>query len=136
MRGDGQRESGAFLLGHQVGQIRRVEQWLPYDELDPKALSQGYVRLGTQAFTKLWAHCAQLRLEVVADVHTHPGVPRQSFSDRTNPMISSPGHMAIIVPNFAQGLVLPRAVSVNVYAGDKRWHSFSGRNAEERVSLT
>lgn len=134
-RGRAKRESGAFLLGRAVGQVRLVQRWVAYDVLDPDALSYGYVRLNTQAFTKLWALCEELRLEVVADVHTHPGNPRQSSSDRANPMISQPGHVALIVPNFAQGVVLPYSVSVNIYAGNKRWNSFFGRNAEMLIHL-
>ena len=135
-RGGARRESGAFLLGVASGGIRRVKGWIPYDELDGEALTEGYVRLGTQAFTELWKRCAELQVEVVADVHTHPENPRQSKSDRTNPMIAQPGHLALIVPNYAQGLVTPRTISVNVYQGSKRWTQFFGPDAEALVRLT
>ena len=48
-RGAAKRESGAFLLGRIEGATRQVDSWVPYDILDPAALSNGYVRLGTQA---------------------------------------------------------------------------------------
>lgn len=136
MRGGGKRESGAFMLGRIEGAVRQVDSWVPYDLLDSAALSNGYVRLGTQAFTALWARCAELGKVVVADVHTHPLGPRQSQSDRANPMIAQAGHVALIIPNFAQGAVLPNSISVNIYHGAKRWSSYIGRDAELLVRLT
>lgn len=135
-RGFGKRESGAFLLGTMDGDVRRVQAWVPYDELDANALSAGYVRLDTSAFTRLWAICAEKYLTVVADVHTHPGSPNQSRSDRANPMISQAGHFALIVPKFACGPVAPRDVSVNVYLGSKQWASFFKRDAQALIRLT
>ena len=80
--------------------------------------------------------CAEKGLTVVADVHTHPGVPTQSRSDRANPMISQAGHFALIVPRFARGRVEPRDVSVNVYLGSKQWVSYFKREAHELIRLT
>lgn len=134
-RGGGRRESGAFLLGSMAGGIRRVDFWVPYDELDPGALKAGYVRLGTAAFTRLWATCAEAGKVVVADVHTHPGGPRQSISDRANPMISQAGHFALIVPRYARGRVVPQDLSVNIYLGDKQWESFFELDAQARIQL-
>lgn len=134
-RGGGRRESGAFLLGKMDGAVRRVEAWVPYDELDPNALTSSYVRLDTSAFTRLWSKCSELGKIVVADVHTHPSGSRQSNSDRANPMVSQAGHLALIVPNFACGQVTPRDLSVNVYLGDKQWESFFKRDAHARVRL-
>lgn len=134
-RGGGRRESGAFLLGQVQGNTRHVHSWVPYDDLDPEALTKGYVRLGTAAFTRLWAVCAARQQMVVADVHTHPRGPYQSLSDRTNPMVSQAGHMALIVPRYAQGKVTPRSVSVNVYLGGKSWASYLDLEAEARIHL-
>lgn len=135
-RGFGKRESGAFLLGTMDGDVRRVQAWVPYDELNANALSAGYVRLNTSAFTRLWAICADTCRTVVADVHTHPGGPHQSRSDRANPMISQAGHFALIVPKFARGHVAPHDVSVNIYLGSKQWASFFTRDAQALIHLT
>lgn len=135
-RGRAFRESGAFLLGktNETGKV--VHEWLPYDELDPSSLNFEYVRLGTNAFSNLWAECNVRGLQVVADVHTHPRGPRQSRSDRANPMISLAGHVALIVPNFAQGVVQPSDVSVNVYLGDGAWQSYFQRDAAALIKLS
>lgn len=134
-RGAGKRESGAFLLGQAQGSTRHVHSWVAYDDLDAGALTKGYVILGTEAFTRLWAMCSKRQQVVVADVHTHPRGPHQSLSDRTNPMVSQAGHMALIVPHYAQGKVTPRSVSVNVYLGAKSWANYFDGEAEARIHL-
>jgi proteasome lid subunit RPN8/RPN11 len=135
-RGGGARESGAFLLGHRREGMRVVTRWLAYEQLDPAALNFEYVRLESAAFGRLWDACASLGVEPVGDVHTHPFGPRQSESDRKHPMISLAGHVALIVPRFAQGRVLPIDVSVNVYQGGGRWESHFEHEAQARIALT
>lgn len=130
------RESGAFLLGKTNLTGKVVHEWLPYDELDPASLNFEYVRLGTNAFSKLWTECDVRGLQAVADVHTHPRGPRQSRSDRANPMISLAGHVALIVPNFAQGVVQPSDVSVNVYLGGGAWQSYFERDAAALIKVS
>ncbi len=101
-RGHGRRESGAFLLGDSNGGEARVRDFVCYDDLDPKALDQGYVTLHSRGLKALWARCRARQLDVVADVHTHPGSDtQQSALDRRHPMIPVAGHVALIVPNFA-----------------------------------
>ena len=43
-RGDGRRESGAFLLGRVEGDRRVVERFVYYDDVDPRALDTGIIR--------------------------------------------------------------------------------------------
>lgn len=134
-RGGGRRESGAFLLGQATETVGTVKKWVPYDELDPTSLNYSYVRLESTAFSCLWAICTELKLEVVADVHTHPKGPCQSLSDRANPMISRAGHIALIVPGFAHGKVLPRDLSFNVYLGGGKWNSYFYDDADSLIEL-
>lgn len=134
-RGGGRRESGAFLLRNPTENVNAIDAWLPYDDLDPKSLNYAYVRLESSAFSRLWAICAERKLEVIADVHTHPMGPRQSLSDRANPMVSLAGHIALIVPRFARGDVVPRDLSFNVYLGEGKWVSYFHENAASLIKL-
>lgn len=138
LRGRGKRESGAFLLSNHGNDAepRKVTAWLNYEQLDPKCAKYNYVRIGTEAFPKLWDYCAERGLQVVGDVHTHPWGPRQSTSDRGHPMVSIEGHLALIVPNFAYGDITPDDVSLNVYQGDGKWISHYGKHAASRIQLT
>lgn len=101
-RGQSHRESGAFLLGVRHGSRARVRDFIFYDDLDSNALDKGYVTLHSRGLKALWAQCRARQLDVVADVHTHPGLDtRQSDLDQRHPMIPVDGHIALIVPNFA-----------------------------------
>jgi proteasome lid subunit RPN8/RPN11 len=131
-RGQGRRESGAFLLGRVDGELTRLVDAIYYDDLDPHCLTGG-ISLASWAYGPLWQICEQIGLGVVADVHTHPGSSvGQSSIDRAHPMISMAGHVALIIPNFARGVITPRDVGVHDYLGEGRWKSHHGDDAAER----
>ncbi|WP_115559842.1 hypothetical protein [Xanthomonas arboricola] len=135
-QGGGVRESGAFLLGKKTEALRTVTAFLPYEQLQVDALHNDYVSLNAASFAKLWELCGRKGLSVVADVHTHRFGAGQSRSDRENPMIALRGHVALIVPNFAQGGGGPQGVGMYVYQGSPRWSSHSGSDIAQRIRLT
>ena len=128
-RAGGVRESGAFLLASTAPGSRLVTSLVYYDDLDPDALDGG-VSLYAPAFGRLWSLCAAQGLRVVGDVHTHPGrFTQQSHIDRDNPMVARVGHVALIVPNLAAGVVKPVDIGAHRYLGDAGWSSSFGREA-------
>lgn len=134
-RGRGRRESGAFLLGVRRGHRAYVHDFVCYDDLDSTALDQGYVTLHSRGLKALWAQCRARGLDVVADVHTHPGSDtRQSALDQRHPMIPVAGHVALIVPNFA---VTSRwrldGVGIHEYL-DSGWRSHVAPQSRLRLS--
>lgn len=122
-RGGFVRESGAFLLGTEDGPRRRITGFALYDDIDPHALDGGIVRLDGRHFGKLWDMCAAKGLTVVADVHTHPGGPGQSGSDKANPIIARAGHIALIIPDFASWPIRRRSIGIYRYLGAARWET-------------
>lgn len=125
-RGRERHESGAFLLGVKEDGRREAKAVVYYDDLDPHAYDSGVCVLHGDSFAKLWKICREHNLSVVADVHTHPGVARQSHSDQTNPMVANVGHVAIIVPNFAHAPVVDATLGIYEYCGNYAWKNFSG----------
>jgi proteasome lid subunit RPN8/RPN11 len=97
-----------------------------YDDLDPHSLDTGIVVFDGVGYGPLWQQCRDEGLTVVADVHTHPGRPGQSDSDRKNPMIAKRGHIALIVPKFAERTFMPSEIGVYEYEGEHRWRDLSG----------
>jgi proteasome lid subunit RPN8/RPN11 len=130
-RGRDTHESGAFLLGAAAS--RSVTMWVYYDDLDPAAYSSGVCVLYGEAFERLWSICRSAGLKVLADVHTHPGSPVQSSSDRKNPMIAVAGHLALIVPNFATGPHWRHRLGLYRYEGEHRWTNLSGWGARREL---
>lgn len=133
-RGGMVHEAGAFLLGTQSGERRVGTKWVFYDELDPWAYATGICILHADAFDRLWHLCRDTSLTVVADIHTHPGLPRQSPSDRANPMVALPGHLALIVPNYARGPYWRHRLGVYRYEGSHKWTDLSGWRGRTTLS--
>lgn len=127
-RGEGRRESGGFLLGRREGNARTVEGFIAYDAVDPAAL-RGHIEFDGSKMDIVWSECRRRGLQVVADVHTHPGGAGQSDIDQANPMIPERGHVALIVPNFARQLYMPNEIGIYEFRGRDGWvdHSRQGR---------
>jgi proteasome lid subunit RPN8/RPN11 len=127
-RGLGKRESGGFLLGRYTGNCRVVEDFVPYDEIDPDCL-RGAILFDGSKMDLVWELCRARNLQVVADVHTHPGGYGQSGIDQANPMIPERGHIALIVPNFADKIYMPGQIGIYEFCGGNRWQNHSQRGA-------
>ncbi len=128
-RAGGFREAGAFLLSRKDRGSRTIERIVYFDDIDPACLTGG-ISMCSAAFSKLWRICRAEGLRVVADVHTHPHESvAQSGIDRANPMVATPGHVAIIVPHLAARGVRPEDCGVHVYRGDHAWTATFGRQA-------
>lgn len=133
-RGRGQRESGAFLVGKKGAAKRAVVGYFCYDDLDPKALT-GIVEFHRAGLSKLWDICKDRGLQVLADVHTHPGKDvRQSSIDKANPMLPVRGHVALIMPKFGKTSLWSLApVGIHRFVGGGQWESFNP--ADERCPV-
>jgi hypothetical protein len=130
-RTEGIHESGAFLLGSVRGSVRRVRQFIFYDDIDPDCFAHGIVEFDGTKFGIVWDKCRELSVSVVADVHVHPGGYGHSRSDCSNPMIPEAGHIGLFLPYFAARSRLPGAIGIYEYLGARRWrdHSFRGDRA-------
>jgi proteasome lid subunit RPN8/RPN11 len=132
-RGGGENESGAFLLG--LPGSKEITEYLCYDDLDPGCYASKIIRFGPAGFRSLWAYCSEHGLTVLADVHTHPyGNTSQSFLDQRHPMIVERGHLALIVPHYAQKNTRSLSgVGFFEYLGDSQWKIFD--NQQEAIIL-
>lgn len=134
-RGKGSRESGAFVLGTEQNGRRRISRFVYYDDLEPDCLNTGVVVMTGEGYGSLWRLCKETGLKVVADIHTHPGVARQSYLDKTNPMVATQGHIAIIVPNFANAVDNADSLGMYEYLGSHKWHDFSGKLVKQKFYI-
>jgi hypothetical protein len=125
----GRQESGAYLLGVDLpGGGQRILEFVFYDDIDPRALETGEVTIRQTALPRLWVHCRERGYGVVADVHVHPLGYGQSSSDQANPVMPRAGHIAMILPDFAEGQPEPGAIGIYEFLGAGRWadHSAEG----------
>lgn len=130
-RGEGRHESGAFLLGYIISGRRAITDFVYYDDLDPRCLDAGGVIIDGTAYGMLWKYCRKTGLQVIGDVHTHPGRPWQSPTDQKNPMIGNTGHIALIVPDYAERLVGSADLGIYEYRGEHQWKEYLGMAANK-----
>jgi proteasome lid subunit RPN8/RPN11 len=125
-RGQGNRESGAFLLAPTktgVETTLTVTAIAFYDDLDPNCLTGG-ITFNAVGYSALGALCRDQKLRVIADVHTHPASwVQQSDTDARHPMAALPGHVALIAPNYAQGQPGIENFGVHSFDGTS-WQSY------------
>jgi len=136
-RGQGRNESGAFLLAPEDRDANRATSFVCYDDLDPNAYEGGAIAFHAVGHAALWDLCRKHRLRVLADVHTHPGINiSQSSIDQRNPMMPLLGHIALILPNFANTpwSTLDRA-GVYEYLGNFEWRSYAVADGRRPVRL-
>jgi proteasome lid subunit RPN8/RPN11 len=132
---NGRRESGAFLLGRIGSRRPRAVRFVCYDALDPDAYQDGAISFHACGHVALSELCKLDQLEVLADVHTHPGGSvLQSGTDRQNPMVPVVGHTALIIPLFAQSPWWSLGdTGVYEYLGNFRWRT---HDQQSHVALT
>jgi proteasome lid subunit RPN8/RPN11 len=124
----GRIEAGAFLLGKLKGRTKHIAKFLYYDDIDPTCFKNGFVEFDGKHFGDVWKICRDEGLEVVGDVHVHPGGYWQSQSDMENPMMPRAGHLALILPDFAGKNPVPGKIGIYEYKGGTNWsnHTHSG----------
>jgi proteasome lid subunit RPN8/RPN11 len=137
-RGQGRQESGAFLLGQQTGNSAKVRKYICYDEIDANAYQHGAIAFHADGYATLWKRCKELKLDVLADIHTHPGRDvRQSHIDQRHPMLPVVGHTALIMPLFAHTRMWSLiGVGVYGYLGNFKWRTHDLRWVPPRFKLT
>jgi proteasome lid subunit RPN8/RPN11 len=137
-RGGGVRESGAFLLGRDDRNPACVTSYVCYDDVDPDAYQQGAIAFHANGCAALWQHCRNKQVQLLIDVHTHPGSDvRQSSIDVRHPMLPILGHTAMIVPSFARTAWWSLdAVGVYEYLGGFRWRTHAATARDRRVKLS
>lgn len=137
-RGQGRRESGAFLLADRS----HAPDTLPlpvtaiayYDDLDAACLTGG-ITFHARGYTALNARCRRDGLRVVADIHTHPSHQiRQSQVDAQHPMICLDGHVALVAPRYAIGVTSSCELGVHVRTQDD-WFAYYGDQAATVVQI-
>jgi len=137
-RGQGRRESGAFLLTDRAHPADTLPQPVTavafYDDLDPACLTGG-ITFHATGYTALYARCRREGLRVSGDVHTHPYQRvGQSPTDANHPMVALDGHVALIAPRYAAGVTSAAELGVHVrHRGS--WTSLYGPRAAEVVQI-
>lgn len=133
-RGEGVRESGAFLLGSKTSSgTREAKDYLLYDDLEPGCLDAGFVKMTSVGFRALGREASARSLEVVADIHTHPEHAFFSGTDRDHPMVPVKGHLALVVPDYALKGTDPERCAMFRFLGGNDWEDLETKGRHSKV---
>jgi hypothetical protein len=69
-----------------------------------------------------WKRLAVSKHSVKAQVHTHPGKAFHSTTDDQWPIVSQPGFLSIVIPDFAMGDVSFKSAWIGRLHADGIWH--------------
>lgn len=79
--------------------------------------------IDSQWLTRYWFELARAQRTIRAQVHTHPGAAFHSATDDRWPVISQPGFISIVIPNFARGAVSFQGAWIGQFQADGRWRA-------------
>ena len=125
--GRGECECAVFWTGPQDkdgvdGVEHPVHQRSPY----------GY-DVNDQWLTDLWKRLVVSKQTIKAQVHTHPGAAFHSATDDRWPIVSQPGFLSIVIPDFAMGDVSLKGAWIGRLGEDGTWRRVTP--AEEVIAL-
>jgi len=83
--------------------------------------------------TEFWKRLAVARQRIRAQVHTHPGLAFHSQTDGRWPIVSQPGFLSIVIPDFAMGDVSLKGAWIGRLGEDGSWRRVTA--TEQDIAL-
>jgi hypothetical protein len=82
---------------------------------------RGGYRIDPSWLLELWGRLAEDTQRIIAQVHSHPREAFHSATDDRFPIVSTPGFLSVVVPDFAQGRLDVRPWFVAELQADGSW---------------
>lgn len=106
-----EHEGVAYLLGVTNGDLTLVA-----DVFAPEAVTtRGSFHVTPTAMAKVMRAAADKKLQVVGQIHTHPGEAYHSDGDVEGARIAYSGYVSIVVPDYGRQLPGFREIAVYMY---------------------
>ena len=136
-RGDGEREAACIWAGTRGPDVWKVDEVLFFDAFDGGAEAGLLFHVTSrEATTSLFALLRERRLQIIADVHTHPADwVDLSLTDAAHPIEYRIGLLALVLPNFAEDAPELSIVGVHEYLGSGAWRRLTAHEAVRRIQI-
>jgi len=110
-------EGVCFLLGRTDGRTALCLQ-----AVQPKAVTtEGSFHVPASEMAKIVRLATDLKLQIVAQVHTHPGEAYHSDGDEDGANIRFEGFISIVVPNYGTALPSFEGSAIYIFTTEKKW---------------
>lgn len=116
--GQGRCECVIYWTG-PVGKSDGIDGW---DHPTHRRSPCGY-EIDDHWLTDYWFRLGRKRREILAQVHTHPGQAFHSTTDDCWPVVSQPGFISIVIPNFALGQMNLEGAWIGRLSSSGQWLS-------------
>lgn len=136
-RGAGERESACLWVGQRGKEIWLVKGIIFLDDIPGTISNRRYHHTPKEVVNKIYQVLRNEGLQIIADVHTHPGGNvEMSNLDKNHPIEYRIGLLSIILPNFGFAPVTLRNTGFHEYLGNDKWGRIPYKDVLRRISLT
>lgn len=135
-RGSNLRESACIWAGTRDEKTWKVTEIVYLDDLHGTKSTRRYHSTSREALSQLFEILRSKKLQIIADVHTHPSIwVDMSLLDMENPIEHRIGLLAFIIPNLAKPPVIIEKLGVHEYIGQCKWNRLSQNEIHERFII-
>ena len=122
-RSDGRIESLCIWAGQRSPDVSVVTEVIFLDGIEGVEGFALFHRITREATAQIFAILKDKGLQIVADVHTHPGDwVGLSDTDREHPLEYRVGFISIVLPYFGRTDPMQEDIGMHRYEGNHQWH--------------
>lgn len=135
-RSSGRKESACIWAGERKAQWT-VKDLIFLDDLPGTQGYRKYHKTPREAVNVLFKMLRDKGLQIIADIHTHPGYwVDLSLIDRESPIEYRVGLLAVVFPNFARLPMDIEKVGFHEYLGKSQWRRLTVPQIKERIIIS
>lgn len=134
-RSEGRHETACVWTGHRLPEAWSIEAIMFLDDLPGTTGLPRQHRTPRSALDVLFAELRKRELQIIADVHTHPGSwVGLSPVDQSHPIEYRLGLLAVVIPHYARVPVSLADAGIHEYLGAHRWHQLDSLEILQRFT--
>jgi proteasome lid subunit RPN8/RPN11 len=136
-RGAGERESACLWVGQRGKEIWSVKGIIFLDDIPGTISNKRFHHTPKEVVNKIYQVLRKEGLQIIADVHTHPGRDvEMSDLDKNHPIEYRVGLLSLILPNYGFPPITLRNTGFHEYLGNDMWTQIPYRNVIKRITIT
>jgi hypothetical protein len=137
LRVAGQKGCEAFVLwlGQKERDVFTVTESLAPAQTAYKTSLGVCVKVAEDELHRLNVYLHENRLQLIAQIHSHPREAYHSDTDDSYPIATTIGCVSIVIPNFASGNFLSDRVAIYRLQSDQQWIELDDSEWRELIEV-
>jgi hypothetical protein len=130
-------EGFVLWAGERVGNSEfRVRQMIVPEQHGLRVGDGVCVTVDGAELFRLNVHLYESKLELIAQLHTHPDAAYHSETDDSYPIATQTGALSIVIPDFAEAPFAISGCAIYRLQAGRRWVFIRPRDAERLIHVT